>query len=80
MTSACLTLLHGAQCPIWRWDRADTPGLQVEAFPAAQLCHWELPYERYGQDGYDALSIRRKIVDFLSKHIALAPFRGTMRG
>ena len=72
MTSACLTLLQQAQCPIWPWHPAGSAGLLVEAFPAAQLCYWgDLPYYGYSRNGTKALNNRRKIVEFLSKYIAL---------
>ena len=71
MTSACLTLLNEAQCPIWPWDRAG-PGLLVEAHPAAQLHYWSLPYYGYSGSKTVAGQNRREIVDFLSKHVALS--------
>ena len=72
MTSACLTLLWQAECPIWPWDQPSCAGLLVEAFPVAQLCHWgDLPYYGYSGNGTKALNRRQKIVQSLSKHVAL---------
>jgi hypothetical protein len=62
MTAACLTLLHLSQCPIWPWHQASEPGLLVEAFPAAQLCHWGIGFEGYNGDGPNALLKRAKLV------------------
>jgi predicted nuclease with RNAse H fold len=70
MTSACLTLLNEAGGPIWPWDQAG-PGLLVEAFPAAQLSHWELPHQRYSGKEPDQLSNRRRIIGFLSQRMTL---------
>jgi predicted nuclease with RNAse H fold len=70
MTAACLSLLYKAGCPIWPWDRADQTGLLVEAFPAAQLCEWELNYERYN-DKTDHMN-RKMLVISLSKWIEIS--------
>jgi len=69
MTAACLTLLHQAKCPIWPWDQAGEPGLLVEAFPAAQLCHWGMKHEKYDGDGQERLTNRAKLVASLSELI-----------
>jgi len=46
--SACIKLLARAQRPIWPWDDAqDGTAMVMEAFPAAQLRHWELPCAGY---------------------------------
>ena len=71
MTAACLTLLHQAQCPIWPWHQADEPGLLVEAFPAAQLCHWGMKHERYDGDSQERLTNRTKLVALLSELIEI---------
>ena len=78
MTSACLTLLYGAGCSIWPWARTMASGLLVEAFPAAQLCQWEMSHDRYNGNEYEASSTRRKLVDSLSARIHLGPFRGRL--
>jgi hypothetical protein len=49
MTVACLKLLQETGCPIWPWERS-VRGLLIEAFPAAQLCHWGLPYQGYNRN------------------------------
>jgi len=81
MTSVCLTLLHEAQCPIWPWDGPRTAGLLVEAFPAAQLRHWSLPWQGYSGNARTAILNRRMILDFLSEHISIPrPEKRTMLG
>lgn len=77
MTSACLTLLKEAGCPIWPWDRQG-PGLLVEAFPAAQLCEWKMPYQGYGKDDATASSTRKALVSRLSNRISLGSFEGKL--
>ena len=75
MTSACLTLLRESECPVWPWEQAMTAGLLVEAFPAAQLCHWEMQYERYNGNDSEASSARRKLVESVSARVAPGRFR-----
>jgi hypothetical protein len=77
MTSACLTLLREAECPIWPWDRAG-PGLLVEAFPAAQLCQWKVSHQGYGKDDATASLTRKNLVSQLSKRIGLSSFKGKL--
>ena len=77
MTAACLTLLHIANRPIWPWADASRPGLLVEAFPAAQLCHWGLPHDRY--NGPAHLKRRRQLIHELEKRLGLpSRFRKAM--
>jgi len=45
-TSACIKLLAHVGTPAWPWANHNKQVL-VEAFPAAQLRQWELPFERY---------------------------------
>jgi hypothetical protein len=71
MTAACLTLLHQSQCPIWPWHPSSEPGLLVEAFPAAQLCHWGMEFEGYNGDSPEALSKREKLVASISRLIEI---------
>jgi len=71
MTAACLTLLHRAGCPIWPWDPADHDGLLIEAFPAAQLYHWGMKYQRYNGDKKESLKNRKALVAFLSELIEI---------
>ena len=44
--SSCIKLLANAARPVWPWADPERIPL-VEAFPAAQLRHWGLPYEQY---------------------------------
>ncbi len=71
MTAACLTLLHYSQCPIWPWHQGSEPGLLVEAFPAAQLCHWGMEFEGYNGDSPEALLKRATLVGSLSELIEI---------
>jgi hypothetical protein len=49
--AACLRLLERTRRPCWPWATSNN-GMLVEAFPAAQLIHWGLPYQRYsGPEG-----------------------------
>jgi hypothetical protein len=64
MTAVCLSLLCKTGCPIWPWVK-DGPGLLVEAFPAAQLNHWKLPFQRYNDLDEVGASNRKEIVSFL---------------
>jgi hypothetical protein len=77
MTSACLTLLREAECPIWPWERAGR-GLLVEAFPAAQLCQWKMSYQGYSKDDATASSKRKNLVSQLSDRIGLSSFKGKL--
>lgn len=72
MTAACLALLHKADCPVWPWDQAGQAGLIIEAFPAAQLCHWGMKYDQY--NGYSQESIRNRhtLVASLSERIEIS--------
>jgi hypothetical protein len=44
--SACIKLLATVNRPVWPWAGPTTIPL-VEAFPAAQLLHWGLPFAQY---------------------------------
>jgi hypothetical protein len=44
--SACIKLLANLGRPAWPWCGSDS-GPLVEAYPAAQLRHWGLPFQRY---------------------------------
>ena len=63
MTIACLYLLATAETPLWPWSQQIGKGLVVEAFPAAQLAHWKLPYQEYSGNSKPALEIRKTIVN-----------------
>jgi hypothetical protein len=64
MTASCLYLLSKIGCPIWPWSTG-VPGLLAEAFPAAQLKHWKLPFQRYNDQDEIGTANRKKIVAFL---------------
>lgn len=71
MTAACLTLLQAARKPIWPWtDRG--PSLLVEAFPAAQLAHWNLIPRSY--DGTRGALKRRELVESLRSRVDFGDF------
>jgi Protein of unknown function (DUF429) len=58
--AACMKLLAMAKFPVcWPWTNA-RQGLIAEAFPAAQLQSWKLPYEKY--DGPMGIEVRRQII------------------
>jgi hypothetical protein len=76
MTAACLTLLHEAGRPIWPWCSAESTGLLVEAYPAAQLHHWGLPHQGYGKPVQRA--VRRRIVEYVAKDISIEKNRATL--
>ena len=64
MTASCLYLLRKTECPIWPWSTC-VPGLLAEAFPAAQLKHWNLPFQRYNDPDEVGAANRKMIVSFL---------------
>jgi hypothetical protein len=64
----CLKLIARTGRPCWPWRPADG-GALVEAFPAAQLRQWGLPYQGY--DGETGAATRRKIIDGLHDRIRL---------
>jgi hypothetical protein len=75
MTAACLYLLSKTGCPIWPWS-TDVPGLLAEAFPAAQLKHWKLPFQRYNHQDELGTANRKTIVAFLeSRWLELGEFK-----
>ena len=67
-TAACLTLLARIKRPAWPWCRVPR-GLLVEAFPAAQLHHWELPHQGY--DGPKGRSAREETIEGISPRIEI---------
>lgn len=73
MTSACLALLKIANRPIWPLSQASCNGLLVEAFPAAQLKVWGLPYERY--NNCNQRKNREEIVEGISSRINLGRYK-----
>jgi hypothetical protein len=79
MTAACLTLLHKANRPIWPWNAAVGSRFLVEAFPAAQLCQWKLPYDRYNGKTAEACHRRDMIVAELEqRQLALKDYKSQL--
>lgn len=66
MTAACLKLLGESACDIWPWSNGDV-GLLIEAFPAAQLSMWNLPYQQYNGPTPEAEVNRKTIFNYLSR-------------
>ena len=58
-TAACLRLIERAGRPCWPWSEYQ-PGILAEAFPAAQLYQWNLPYRSYS--GQEGKGVRERIV------------------
>jgi hypothetical protein len=77
MTAAYLKLLYEAGRPIWLWKKRGR-GLLAEAFPAAQLCNWKLPYQGYSRRTDCETKTRCSIVAAISDRINLAIFRQTV--
>lgn len=76
-TVACLKLIAAAgRPPCWPWDDAQS-GFLVEAFPAAQLRRWELPWQKY--NGRDGEAVRHEIVDRLADRVDFGPCMGVAR-
>jgi hypothetical protein len=70
-TAACMTLLATHSGPIWPFRNGGVGAVVCEAFPAAQLCNWELNYSDYNGDANFARGIRSKILSFLIEQKAL---------
>jgi hypothetical protein len=75
-TVACLTLLQATALPIWPWHAACDDAnrnrtILTEAFPAAQLCTWDLPFVGYGKDNSEQRETRVKIIDGLRQRSKL---------
>lgn len=77
MTAACLALLHLARRPLWPWS-FDEPGNLAEAFPAAQLQTWGLPFEGYNGATASAVARRSEILRFLAQRVDLGPWSKTL--
>ena len=74
MTAACLTLLAQRRGAIWPWCKTGRRIL-VEAFPAAQLKYWDLPYQGYNGSGSQAKKARAEIINFLRQKVELSDSR-----
>src|SRR5260370_20525293 len=71
--AACMKLLARAGFPpCWPW-LTKTEGIVVEAFPAAQLWSWNLPFQKY--DGRDGINVRQEIIRSLESRINFGQFR-----
>jgi Protein of unknown function (DUF429) len=71
--AACMKLLATAGFPpCWPWS-ARTEGLIAEAFPAAQLWSWKLPFSKY--DGPKGGDVRQEIIRGLEPRINFGRFR-----
>ena len=79
-TVACLTLLRATGLPLWPW--CELPGRQAgprtilaEAFPAAQLRTWGLPYVGYSKDEPKQRETRIKILQGIKQQgkLTLSP-------
>ncbi len=71
MTVACLTLLARVARPIWPFAESKLPGIVVEAFPAAQLKTWSLPFYGYNGAGPSARDERQRIVVALRERLEI---------
>ena len=68
MTAAALTLLDPLRQAVWPWT-SERSGVIVEAFPAVQLRHWQLPHQGYGKP--DQVVVREGIVRQLEQRWGL---------
>lgn len=71
-TSACMTLLARCDGPVWPIRLGGAGATICEAFPAAQLRHWSLPYTGYSGTGSEARSRREHILATLVDEHGLA--------
>lgn len=67
-TAACLALLARTSLACWPWS-SNAHCLLVEAFPAAQLRHWNLPHEAYSGSNHERRRHRAAIIEALSKRL-----------
>ena len=67
--AACLRLLERSERPSWPWAAMQS-GILSEAFPAAQLRHWELPHQGYSGSAAD--HIRESILAGLRDQIRVS--------
>jgi uncharacterized protein DUF429 len=71
--AACMKLLATAGSPpCWPWS-AKTEGPIAEAFPAAQLWSWGLPFKKY--DGRKGSDVRQQIIRGLESRVRFDRFR-----
>lgn len=70
-TAVCLKLLKLSGRPIWPWADRITDGIIVEAFPAAQLQHWGLPYQGYSKTDDAHRWTRERIINYLAQRLVI---------
>jgi Protein of unknown function (DUF429) len=69
---ACMTLLAQHDGGVWPFRPKGERGcVLVEAFPAAQLRHWERPYSRYNGKAVSARALRESTVAWLEQERGL---------
>ena len=67
--AACLRLIGLSGRPCWPWNQFE-PGILCEAFPAAQLQHWGLPY--MGYSGSVGATVRAGILAGLDRRVRMS--------
>ena len=67
---ACMTLLAGHKGPVWPFTNGETGCVLAEAFPAAQLCHWQLPHTGYSRQV--STPVRERIILWLERERGLS--------
>jgi hypothetical protein len=72
-------MIKRAKCPVWPWDQAGKPGLLVEAFPMAQLYHWNLPHIEYNGQRIKEAKVREKIVSGILSYLNLGDFSTVLK-
>jgi hypothetical protein len=73
--AACMKLLASAGSPkCWPWS-AQSDGIVAEAFPAAQLLTWKLPFKGY--EGPGGLVVRRQIIGGLKARVDFGAYKKT---
>jgi len=77
MTVACLTLLARARRPAWPFEPARATVL-VEAFPAAQLRTWGLPFDRYNGSDSAARQVRASILEGVRRRLMTNGFEALL--
>jgi hypothetical protein len=71
--AACMKLIAASgRPPCWPWDNRKD-GILVEAYPAAQLAIWEMPFQRYS--GTDGSEVRLAILKRLASTVEFGSFR-----
>ena len=72
--AACMTLLARHEGPVWSLKSGGDGATLAEAFPAAQLNKWGLPFQSYNGSKKEALANRRTILEGLAyRELSIAP-------